>query len=362
MAKELFLLNAKFGATVQELDHVLQALPLEYRPTWTLREAILDPREPHKIGDAASALFTAIQIGIVTVLKSWGVRASAVVGFSTGEIAAAYAAGLLDQSEAIIVAHMISHSVAQLRPEGAMAAASIDAQSAEKLIEQSGLKGEVCVSAINAPKSILLSGSIKGVEVMISELKKQKKPCLKLNTGGVAYHSHMMEDVTPYYETLIAPYIRGKRETTRNSDVKMFSSVGHSGEDLPLLGKDTDMIRYWRDNIEKPVQFNAALLNLAASEDFHFIGIGPHHALSGPIHPILTAASGPNKPPLPYKPSLIKGQDSDLVLKKLAGSLFLHGHELDWGKVNDFPDSVSLQTSSDDSSYSWLDSGAFLWS
>ena len=44
---------------------------------------------------------TALQLAMLAVLKSWGVTAQAVVGHSSGEIAAACAAGYLDEANAI---------------------------------------------------------------------------------------------------------------------------------------------------------------------------------------------------------------------------------------------------------------------
>ncbi|KAI1207269.1 polyketide synthase-like protein [Annulohypoxylon truncatum] len=345
MAKELLLHNTIFSATIQELDNVLQVLPSEHRPAWTLRQAILDPPG----------------IGLVKVLKSWGVCASAVVGHSSGEIAAAYAAGLLGQSEAIIVAYMRGYSVAQLKAHGSMAAAGIDVQSAEQIIDKRGLKGDVCVACVNSPTSVTLSGSLRGIEVILSELQNQKKFCRKLETGGRAYHSHMMREIGSYYETLITPYVNGKWDKLANSDTQMYSSVGYSGDNPSILNLGTNNARYWRDNLETPVQFNSALLKLAASGDFYFIEIGPHHALKGPVQQTLATMSGPNKRSLPYSPSLIRNEDSNIALKRLAGSLFSHGYELNWGNINNLPRSIALRPLPDLPPYPWDYSAGLLW-
>ncbi|KAI1412955.1 polyketide synthase-like protein [Hypoxylon sp. FL1857] len=362
MAKELLLHNDIFSATIQELDDILQALPQGQAPTWTLRQAILDPPDTSKVAEATHSqpLCTAVQIGLVEVLKSWGVCASAVVGHSSGEIAAAYVAGLLSRPEAIIVAYMRGYSVAQMRAQGAMLAAGIDAQSAEQLIEQSGLKGDVCVACVNAPESVTLSGSLKGIEMLLSELQKERKFCRKLVTGGRAYHSHMMREIGPHYEALLAPYIGNKERNIENAGAQMFSSVGHNGNELASLSSATNMLRYWRDNLEKPVQFKSALLNLAASGDFYFIEIGPHHALKGPVQQIL-ATAGSKKRSLPYSPSLTRGQDSSLAIKSLAGSLFLRGHELDWKKINNLPSGSNLQPLHNLPPYPWDYSAGLLW-
>ncbi|KAI1076097.1 polyketide synthase-like protein [Whalleya microplaca] len=361
MEEELLEHNDNFNTTIQVLDSVLQSLPPEHVPTWTLRQAILDPPGASKISEVTRSqpLCTAIQIGLVNILKRWDVCASAVVGHSSGEIAAAYAAGILSQSEAIIVAYMRGYSVAHLRAQGAMLAAGIDAQSAEYLIEHNGLEGDVCVACINAPESVTFSGSLRGIEILSLELERQKKFCRKLETDGQAYHSHMMKEIGSYYEALTAPFIDVKRPDARTLTAHMYSSVGYSGTDLEVLTGNTNMARYWRKNLEAPVQFDAALRNLVASRGFHLVEIGPHHTLKAPIQQILRGGS--NKQSLPYSPSLVRGEDSTLAIKKLAGSLFLYGHALNWTKINNLPNDATLQLLHNIPPYPWDYSGGLLW-
>lgn len=86
-------------------DEVLESLP--DRPSWSI------VHEMRKADDASNVykslysqpLCTALQLGVIILLRSWGVSLTAVLGHSSGEIAAAYAAGLLSIEHAIIVAH-----------------------------------------------------------------------------------------------------------------------------------------------------------------------------------------------------------------------------------------------------------------
>jgi acyl transferase domain-containing protein len=114
----------------------------------------------------------------------------------------------------------------------------------------------------------------------------------------------------------------------------MYSSVGHSSEDLWLLDSSikVDMAAYWRDNLEQPVQFSAALTNLAASGKHHLLELGPHAALKGPIKQIW-AALKKDTHYLLYTLTLLHNQDADISIKQLAGTLFAPGHVLNWGRV-----------------------------
>ena len=81
---------------IKRLDSLAE-LPEDDRPSWSLEEMLLVAPENSRIGDSALSqpLNTAIQMLLVYLLDSAGVHLDAVVGQSSGEIAAAYAAGLL---------------------------------------------------------------------------------------------------------------------------------------------------------------------------------------------------------------------------------------------------------------------------
>ena len=125
MAKELLSRNAHFCSTIRELDAMLQALPARYRPSWTLEHIMLDSVDTSRVNDIerSQPLCTAVQIALVSLLLSWGLSSpTAVVGNSSGEIVAAYAAGLLTAKQAILVAYFRGYAVGQLRMKGAMMA------------------------------------------------------------------------------------------------------------------------------------------------------------------------------------------------------------------------------------------------
>ncbi|RYP20781.1 hypothetical protein DL765_002614 [Monosporascus sp. GIB2] len=293
MAKDLFG-NEVFRSTIRELDEVLQRLPPEEAPKWTLEQALLGPPETCQIHRVSRSqpVCTAVQIALVNMLRTWGVGPSAVIGHSSGEIAAAYAAGIHSASQAIIIAYYRGFAADQLQNQGAMLAVGLGLDDANGLIQSMGLSGRVSASA-------------------------------------------------------------------QALEVEMQSTVGHSGDELSILDTSFNMPRYWRDNLEKPVQFSAAMMRLIARRDFHLIEIGPHAALKGPINQIRAYANiGTHR--LPYTPSLIRGQNAELCMKRLAGKLFMHGHELQWHRVNGISE-CSKAPFQDLPAYPWDYSGGLLW-
>ncbi|KAI0552487.1 putative polyketide synthase [Xylaria curta] len=330
MARELLLHNEAFLATIRELDQTLQMLPSNQRPTWTLEKALVDVNDS-RINEVAYSqpLSTAIQIGLVDILRSWGVSPSAVVGHSSGEIAAAYAAGLLTASQSIVVSYLRGYAVSQITMQGSMIAAGIDNKTAQQLIIDNGLQEEVQLACINDASNVTLSGSQDGIDILLEKIQHRQSFVRKLTTAGRAYHSHMMREIGAYYEELIAPFLVDAEIPEREARIPMFSSVDYGNGLISRLEVIT--ARYWRENLERPVQFLQAFETLANTGDYHSIEVGPHHALKGSIQRI---QAGMAKHSSRYSATLVKGRDAHLALLSLAGELFTHGHRLIWQQVN----------------------------
>jgi len=359
MGKELVEQDAKFSATIRELDAILASLPAEYRPDWTLEQTLLDGPATSKINDVirSQPICTAVQIALVDLLRRWGVEPSAVIGHSSGEIAAAYSSGLLTSSQAIKAAYFRGFAVDRLQSRGTMMAAGVTPDAANAMIEKLGLK-EVRVACVNAPESVTLSGATSDIEALLAELKTESKFARKLETGGRAYHSHMMAEIGDLYESLVAPHFAEKTEAS-DSGVKMFSTVGLSAEALGLVKSGTNLASYFRQNLEKPVQFSSGLSKMISTEKYHLIEFGPHSALKGPIQQIRTAAKR-DKESAPYSPTLVRKENSYVCLKKLAGTLYSYGHSIKWSEVNTLSKSGKLPTPCLPS-YPWDYSNPLLW-
>lgn len=95
MGKELIERVPAFRQTLDFLDAALQDLP--DAPKWTLVDELIAPAGKSSIEQAAFSqpLCTTIQIALVDLLSAAGVTFQYVVGQSSGEIGAAYAAGRL---------------------------------------------------------------------------------------------------------------------------------------------------------------------------------------------------------------------------------------------------------------------------
>lgn len=364
MGKELLTMEETFATTIRQLDHILQALPPPFAPGWTLEQTILNAPDISQVNNVTRSqpICTAIQIAIVNVLREWGLVVSAVIGHSSGEIAAAYTTGLLSAAQAILVAYFRGYAVGQPQAQGgAMMAIGMGEKAAESLIEQNALVGKVSVACVNSPESVTLSGLPESIKTLEAEIKTQGMFARQLETGQRAYHSYMMKGVGELYEELLSQYLPTANITDDTPLVAtMYSSVGKAGSDLRIFEKYIKTTAYWRENLENPVQFSSALGKLITNRGkHHFIEIGPHSALKGPFDQIRAGLKLENLQ-LPYTPTLIRKQNSNVCMKHVAGKLFGHGHEVKWHVVNHLPKS-GLVPLHDLPTYPWDYPDKLLW-
>lgn len=113
-----------------------------------------------------------------------GVVPVAVVGHSSGEIAAAYAAGYLSMQEAIIIAYYRGH-VTEQSLGGGMAAIGLGADDLSEFLVEG-----VVLACENSPNSSTISGDSSKVKE-VADAIKQKLPdvLVRVLKVEVAYHS-----------------------------------------------------------------------------------------------------------------------------------------------------------------------------
>ncbi|KAL5043621.1 hypothetical protein BDW71DRAFT_216220 [Aspergillus fruticulosus] len=317
MGKELMEEFPQFKNDLVHMSEVLVRLP--HPPSWDMVEELLEPETKSRINDPefSQPLCTAIQIALVNLLTVLGVSPAAVVGHSSGEIAAAYAAGALTVEEAIVTAYYRGLTAANSSRAGAMAAVGMGRAEASLYLEDG-----VVVACDNSPNSVTLSGDKEALDSVLEQMKSDDKNLFVrlIKTGGMAYHSHHMLDLGSGYEQSLQPFVRAQR-----ARVPFFSSV--TGKRLPeeaLLDA-----RYWRRNLELPVNFYSAVKSLIASQqpaDQLFLEIGPHSALGGPLRQIFKTTK--TKGRLDYSPSLVRGRNAVESALEMCGQLFLQAVDI----------------------------------
>lgn len=130
-------------------------------------------------------LCTALQVLLVNLWKELGVLPDSVVGHSSGEIAAAYAAGAIDVEDAIIIAYMRGQATRLQTSSGAMAAVG---QGAEWVRDK--LPDGVVIACENSGSSTTVSGDREAVLSFIEKVKEvDSEVFVRLLRVEQAYHS-----------------------------------------------------------------------------------------------------------------------------------------------------------------------------
>ncbi|KAL8700930.1 MAG: hypothetical protein Q9224_000732 [Gallowayella concinna] len=308
MGRELLLRgDLVFQKTLRSLDKYLQDIPVP--PEWTIEKELHKSSRASQVQKAelSQPLCTAVQIGLVDLFATIGVEPVAVVGHSSGELAAAYAAGALTAKEAIIGAYQRGQVAKLQKRKGAMAAVGLGWDEVESF-----LSPPKCVVACeNSPKSVTLSGDAEEVQSVVAAIKKEfPDVTARLLKVEKAYHSYHMREIGGEYCAYIKPHLEGKQAMK-----PFFSSVTGSGEPEQRV-LDT---KYWQQNLESPVLFGRAVAGILKHiQNPAFLEIGPHGALAGPARQIFAQASASP----PYVSAMARNEDCVESYLKAVGQLF----------------------------------------
>lgn len=285
-----------------------------------------------------------LQIALVDLYSSWGITPSAVVGHSSGEIAAAYCVGGLSKESAWRVAYYrgLLASTMKWPKRGAMLSVALSQQKAEDYINEvvpQSRKGDLAVGCVNSPTNVTLTGDEDCID-MFKSLMEEKCLFARKLAVPVAYHSKAMKHIASRYEALIDNIVTPSDEWQYRHEPTMFSSVTGKIVRATTLSQP----KYWIDNLVSKVQFSKALIaaktwiqtNRNSSSDLNstcIIEIGPHSALRRPVKDTVAE--------IDYKPALQMGHSSLVTSLHLAGYLHCKGARLNFPAINNMESSFS---------------------
>ncbi|KAI0378982.1 amino acid adenylation domain-containing protein [Hypomontagnella monticulosa] len=306
---------------LMSMETRLSQLPPEHRPTWSLLEELQKDASSSRISQAelCQPLCTAIQIVQVDIMRAAGVKFSAVVGHSSGEIAAAYAAGKISAEDAICIAYYRGMYCSRLArgsdgQSGAMMAVETTLEDIQQLCDSPAFEGSVCIAAVNSPKSVTVSGNRDSIEEMQIILEDEKKFSRILRIDKAYHSSHMSPCSEAYIEALAALNI----ESHPIGSCAWFSSV-----DPGNMADETVKSDYWSKNLVSPVLFMRAI-QLAWSCQGPFdlvVELGPHAALKGPA---LQTINDLSTTKVPYTSLFYRNRNSIETISEALGYMWSH--------------------------------------
>lgn len=258
---------------------------------------------------AQPALY-ALQCGIVAMWRSAGVVPAVVLGHSTGELAAAHAAGVLaldDGARLVARRAWLVESV----PAGVAVAALAGAERVDPLLGK--LDGLVEVVARNGPRETVLAGPEASVTVAIDVLAAEGITCRRLQVAH-APHSRFVEPILDDVGSVAA-------------------SIAHRALQVPFISNTTGAFAddldasYWARQLRAPVRFSDCVATLAESGCHAVLDIGPQPVLQ------LLARQGWAGDRVRWLSTLSSSGDRRRELLRAAVGLYVTGVDVDWAAL-----------------------------
>jgi emericellamide synthase (highly reducing iterative type I polyketide synthase) len=336
MARGLSSTWPAFADSLKRAERQLMVLGADWNLTKELDRSSQESRvDQPAIGQAAS---TAVQLGLIDAFEALGIRPDMVAGHSSGEISAAYCAGLLSFEDAMTVAYhrgrltsaMLSEAVSDRAP-GAMLAVGASAAVVESHLSDPTLQaaGQLTIACYNSPASVTVSGDEAAIHCLAQRLEAASVFNRVLRTGGAAYHSHHMHAIKESYMAALQGLPWRGRESSSSSTI-MISSV--TGQILNLHEINGE---YWARNLVAPVRFETCLRKMCDTNNdvSVIVELGPHATLEGPVKQTLQALNASAR--VHYVPTLRRKTDADGALLNAVAKLYCHNVKgVDLQRVN----------------------------
>ncbi|MER6699601.1 amino acid adenylation domain-containing protein [Streptomyces fimicarius] len=309
MGRQLLAEEPVFREAVEACDRALREFA-----DWSLIEELTADESVSRMSETwlAQPANFAVQVALAALWRSHGVLPDAVVGHSTGEIAAFHAAGVYSLRDAARIVVHRSRLQQTLAGTGAMLAVSLSEDEAERRVRP--YRDRVSVAAVNSPTAITLAGDEAALTLLAEELRAEQQ-FAKFLTVEVPYHSVGMEQIKDELLAELAPL------EPRPARVPLYLT----GVEGTARGEELDAA-YWWKNVRDRVRFRSAVDRIAADGHQLFLEIGPHPVLGHAIRECLEAGGTTGL----TLPSIRRRENESERFAASLGSLHTLGVTVDW--------------------------------
>ncbi|AOR29809.1 hypothetical protein BFF78_00745 [Streptomyces fodineus] len=311
MARGLWDSSPVFAARMAECERLLADLV-----DWSLRDVLDDEAALQRVDVVQPALF-AVMVSLAEVWRSIGLEPDAVVGHSQGEIAAAYAAGIISLADGLRLLVGRSQAInSGLSGRGAMASLAMPAEEAD-------FDG-VSVAVVNGPNSVVVAGEIDAVHAVVAQCEERG---IRAKIAPIDYASHSAQ-----VEAIRDDMLRvADGIAATDSGVAFYSTV--TGGRLDATELDAE---YWYRNLRQTVRLHETVQALAEEGHTLFLELSPH--------PVLTAAISDTVDTALVQGTLRRNEDEPRRLLLSMAELYTRGAAVDWRPLLEGSRSVELPT------------------
>ena len=217
---------------------------------------------------------------VITYKSIENIRPDMVAGHSLGEFSALVANGVLsfeDGLQLVAIRARAMQKACEMNPGTMAAIVALDATKVEEichLVQQD--TGEVVVPAnYNTPVQLVISGSLKGIEIACERMKAAgARRALVLPVGG-AFHSPLMEPARNELKDAI------EKTTFYNPSAAIYQNVVAK----PVVSKE-DIKKNLIDQLTGPVRWTQSVEAMIKEGATKFIEVGPGKVLQGLLNKI----------------------------------------------------------------------------
>ncbi len=267
MGKELYENNATAKVLFEKADDLLG-----FKISQTMFAGTAEQLKQTKVTQPAVFIHS-----VITALAQDGVQPQMVAGHSLGEFSALVANKTLsfeDGLNLVFKRALAMQRACEINPSTMAAILGLDDQKVEEIC--ASIEEEIVVAAnYNCPGQLVISGSIKGIEIACEKMKAAgAKRALPLQVGG-AFHSPLME---PAREELAAAIAATQFSTPVCPVYQNVNALPST--DIAVIKKNLI------DQLTAPVRWTQLVQSMVQDGGTSFIECGPGKVLQGLVKKI----------------------------------------------------------------------------
>ncbi|MBW4678260.1 MAG: SDR family NAD(P)-dependent oxidoreductase [Desmonostoc geniculatum HA4340-LM1] len=254
-----------------------------------------------------------IEYALAQLWISWGIRPTAMIGYSIGEYVAACLAGVLSLEDALTLVAKRAQMIQEL-PEGAMLAVGLSEEEIQPFLSE-----KINLSAINGSSLCVVAGATDAVEELERRLSDKNLVGKRLQTTH-AFHSLMMEAIAPAFGDLVKTF------KLQPPKIPYLSNVTGTW----ITADQATDPSYWVKHLCQAVRFASGVQQLWQKGNPILLEVGPGQALSSFASQCLESDDRAKSVILPSLRHDYEQQSDVAFLLNTLGRLWVAGVKIDW--------------------------------